>query len=273
MEDELFKVKKRFRRMFGYEPNIHNPKIISEKLLWVRLNGKLERFAMYTDKYEVRKYIKKKIGKEYLVPMYGVYNHINHLNLRILPRTFVLKATHGCGWNILVKDKYKLDWDKAKKQMHKWIKMNYYNKTGERHYKPLVGRAIVEKYLKDPSGDLKDYKFHCFHGDPLVVRVIGDRFASRNEGVYDINWKELPFNFRGKHLYSKPPEKPKQFNEMIDIARELSQDFAYVRVDLYNTNNKVYFGELTFLPSGGVFPEPLDYQEWLGAYLDLNRYL
>ncbi|WP_216830275.1 ATP-grasp fold amidoligase family protein [Alkalihalobacterium elongatum] len=272
MNDNLPRLIKKYKKVLGYEPNINNPQTLSEKLLWIRINGNLERFANYTDKYAVRQFIKKRIGKQYLVPLYGVYNHVDQINFRSLPRSFVLKATHGCGWNILVKDKFKLDWLNAKKQMNEWMNTNYFNKTGERHYKPLKGRAIIEKYLQDPTGDLKDYKFHCFHGKPMVVRVMGDRFGTLKDQVYDMEWKELPFESLERNPYSAPLERPIRFTEMVDVAQKLSRDFAYVRVDLYHTNNKVYFGELTFLPSGGVSKNPYEYQKWLGSHLDLSRY-
>ncbi|WP_216828254.1 ATP-grasp fold amidoligase family protein [Alkalihalobacterium elongatum] len=271
MDHKLNAKKRKVRRILGFEPNIENPQVMSEKLLWIRVNGKIERFAKYTDKYEVRQYVKGKIGEKYLVPLYGMYTNVDDINIDNLPQSFVLKATHGCGWNILVKDKTNLDWYKAKKQMNEWLNLNYFNITGERNYKPLKGRAIIEKYLQDPSGDLKDYKFHCIHGKPMVVAVMGDRFSNLKVQILDMDWKQPPFDTQN-NSFSIPPERPKRFSEMIDVAKKLSQDFAYVRVDLYYTNNKIYFGELTFLPSGGLLNHPYEYQKWLGSHLDLSRY-
>ncbi|MFY0542546.1 ATP-grasp fold amidoligase family protein [Brevibacillus sp. H7] len=275
MADDVQFIIKNFRKKFGYDINLSNPQTISEKLQWIKLYGKLERFAKYTDKYEVRQFIKERIGEQYLVPLLGVYDNAHNIKVHSLPRSFALKATHGSCWNILVKDKSRLNWYKTRRRMNKWLNTNYCDLSGERNYKPLQGRAMIEKYLHDPSGDLKDYKIQCFHGKPMVVSVIGGRSANSKPKVrlYDMNWKEPPFDFTGVNLFPQPLKKPKRFSEMVAIAQQLSQDFPYVRVDLYHTNDKVYFGELTFVPLSGYFLSPLDFQKWLGSFLDLSRYV
>lgn len=271
---KILYMKKRFKRILGYEPNLENPKTFQEKLQWIKIYGKLERFAPYTDKYQVRQFVKERIGESYLNTLIGVYKNVDEINFNSLPPCFVMKATHGSGWNVIASDKSKIDWNRAKLNMRKWLRSNYYAKTGERNYKPLKGRVIIEKYLRDRSGDLKDYKFHCFHGKPMYVTVHGGRLkGGRKSDVYDMNWNRLPFKFENKNNFPKPVMKPKRFDKMIEVASELSKDFAYVRVDLYYTNDKIYFGELTFVPAGGYSRSPLAYGELLGSLLDLDRYV
>ncbi|MEW9671616.1 ATP-grasp fold amidoligase family protein [Ammoniphilus sp. 3BR4] len=273
MDDEISFIKKRFKRLLGYKPNLENPQTFQEKLQWIKLYGNLERFAKYTDKYEVRKFIKRRIGEKYLIPLFGVYKKVDDIEFNSLPQSFIMKATHGCGWNIIVKDKSKIDWNDATEKMRNWVNSNYYQLTGQRNYKPLKGRVIIEKLLQDPSGDLKDYKFHCFHGNPLYVVVHGGRYTDRRSDVYDMNWHKLPFKFAKKKNFSRSVEKPKRFHEMVAIARKLAKDFAYVRVDLYYTNDRIYFGELTFVPTNGYTRAPLEYGKLFGSLLDLNKYV
>ena len=244
-------------------------------MLKIKIFGKLERFAKYTDKYEVRGFIKERIGEQYLIPHLGVYDDVHSIPFQYLPRSFAMKATHGSGWNILVRDKSQLDWKDARRTLHKWLNRNYYDSSRERNYKPLQGRVIIEQYLKDPSSDLKDYKIHCFHGKPMFVGVVGGRSDNCKPkfNMYDIHWKELPFDLSELNSFPEPPEKPKHFSEMVAIAQQLSEDFPYVRVDLYHVDDKIYFGELTFVPLSGYFVSPINFQKWFGTFLDLSRYV
>lgn len=133
--------------------------------------GHLERFSDLSDKYTVRQYVKEKAGEEILIPMVGIYDRFQDIDLGRLPDSFVMKATHGSAWNIIVEDKTAVDWHAAGKKISQWIRSSYYRKSGEANYRPLKGRILIETYLEDPCGDLKDYKFFCFGGEPKFVEV------------------------------------------------------------------------------------------------------
>ncbi|MBD1383138.1 ATP-grasp fold amidoligase family protein [Metabacillus arenae] len=272
MGNKIHSLKKRFKRIHGFELNLTNPRTFTEKMQWIKLNGNLERFSKYVDKYEVRQSIKEKIGEKHLVPLIGIYENVYDIKFESLPKSFVMKATHGCGWNIIVKDKSLIDWNKAREKMNRWVNSNYYDKTKEPNYKSLKGRVIIEELLQDPSGDLKDFRFFCFHGNPKYIQVDGDRFNNHKRDLYNLNWNKLPY----KVVYPNFPktlDKPKRLNAMISIARQLAQGFPFVRVDLYYLNNHIYFGELTFVPSNGFNRYPIEYDRLLGNLLDLNRYV
>ncbi|QMV39810.1 ATP-grasp fold amidoligase family protein [Cohnella cholangitidis] len=238
---------------------------------WIKLNGNLERFAKYVDKFKVRRYVSKRIGESYLVPIIGIYKKVSQIPIESLPQSFVMKATHGSGWNINVKDKTKVDWEKTSAKLKEWLRSNYYDLYREPNYKPLKGRILIEHRLEDPSGDLKDYKFFCFHGKPVYVQVDGDRYKNHKRDIYDLNWNRLPF----KAAYPNFPQlvhRPDALDQMTALAARLAKGFAMVRVDLYYTNNRIYFGELTFTPESGFKHYPMEYEMLLSGLLDLSKY-
>jgi hypothetical protein len=265
-------IKDCFKRAHGYPPDLKKPKTFSEKIQWMKIYGRLERFSKYVDKYAVREFIKERAGEELLIPLVGVYKKTKEIDYKFLPNSFVMKATHGCGWNIIVKDKTELDWHLAREKMHEWLKLNFYKITGQPNYKPLKGRIIIEKYIEDSIGDLKDYKFFCFHGEPRFVQVDGDRFTEHKRDFYDLNWNKLPVKLTYANL-TQPIAKPEKLCDMIEICRKLSRGFAFVRVDLYFTDGRIYFGELTFTPDSGFHTfSPVQYDAIFGKLLDLNNY-
>jgi len=272
MYDDPTFLKQQFLRIHGYELNLENPKTFSEKMQWIKVYGNLERRAIYTDKYEVRKFVKEKIGEQYVVPLIGMYENVDDIDFESLPKSFAMKATHGSGWNIIVRDKSVIDWNAVKKEIMGWVRSNYYEVAGERNYKPLKGRIVVEEFLQDPSGDLKDFKFFCFHGKPMYIQVDGDRFRGHRRDIYDLHWNRLPVQIHFKNL-REAAEKPNRLDEMIQIAALLSERMAFVRVDLYFTNNRIYFGELTFVPGIGLERfNPVKFDEVFGKSIDLSKY-
>jgi hypothetical protein len=266
-----FCLKRSFRRRHGYPLDLENPKTFSEKIQWIKVYGDLERFSKYCDKYSVREFVKERVGKELLIPLIGVYERFSDIDLNLIPNSFVMKATHGSGWNVIVKDKTRANWNFIKKKMNEWLKINYYKKTGEKNYKPLKGRIIIEEYIDDPSGEVSDYKFYCFHGEPKFVEVHCGRFTDHRCDVYDLEWNKLPAEFSCPNQLH-PTAKPEKIDNMVDICRKLSHDFAFVRVDLYYSGGRVYFGELTFSPANGFdIIIPIKYDYMLGEHLDLNK--
>jgi hypothetical protein len=263
-------VKLCFKDNFGYSLDLKHPKTYQEKIQWIKVFGDLEKFSKYVDKYDVREFIKEKIGEQYSVPLIGVYDNVEDIDFEYLPNSFVIKATHGSAWNIIVRNKSDLDQNKAKEKMQKWIDSNFYKVNGERNYKPLKGRIIIEEYLEDISTHIIDYKFLCFKGEPKCI-IVEDRVNSKGNG-YDLNWNKLPVSFLNGNI-SIPIKKPERLEEMNELSRKLSKDFPFVRVDFYNINGRIYFCELTFTSGNGMGNiTPKEYAYTLGDYIDINTY-
>lgn len=235
------------------EPNLNDPKEFMEKILWLKLYHYTENYGKYVDKFEVRNYIEEKIGKKYLNELIGIYNSASEINFNELPNQFVIKGTHGSGYNIIVKDKNELNIAKTKKQINKFLSQNYYHKFRESIYKNVKPRIIIEKYISEIDNDsLIDYKFHCFHGQPKYVFVQKNKSENISKCFYDLNWNRvLPEKFIPAFSNSNFT-KPDNFEEMIQIAQKLSEGFIFLRVDLYSIGNKIIFGELTFFSNAGL---------------------
>ena len=225
-----------------------------EKIQWLKLYGNLEKYSNYVDKYKVREYIRKTIGEEYLIPLINVYNNTNEIDYTKLPNEFVMKLNHGSGYNLIIKDLQKENTDKINKQLEKWLKEDYYKIKKEYQYKNVKKKIICEKLIQDASGDLLDYKFFFFYYKTEFVKVDFERFKEHKVNFYDKNWNLLNIKEKGWENYKKNCEKPKNFDEMLKVAEKLAKKFQFVRVDLYNVDGKIYFGELTFTPASGKHP-------------------
>lgn len=237
----------------GTKLNLEKPNDFSEKISWLKLFHYGEEFSNIADKFESRKYVEKKVGNDILINAFGIYDSVNDIDIESFPNEFVLKGTHGSGYNLIVKDKSKLNWKKERKRFNKWLQENYYYKYREKVYKNIKPRIIAEKYLSElEDNNMIDYKFYCFHGQPkyILVKTMEDNVLKKC--YYDLDWNKItPEKDSDKHL-KKEIEKPKCFEEMITIAQKLSTEFIFIRVDLYEIKNKIYFGELTFFPTGGM---------------------
>lgn len=266
---------KRFKQRHGYPLNLENPKTFSEKIQWIKIFGHLEKFSKYVDKYDVREFVKNRCGEELLIPIIGVYKSTDEIDFGSLPKSFIMKATHGSNWSIIVENKAKINWNSAKEKMDEWVKSNYYYKfkyNMETNYKPLKGRILIEEYIEDPSGDLKDFKFFCYNGEPKYVQVDGNRFTDHRRDFYDIGWNRLPMKCKYENL-PQPVDKPEKLDDMIAVCRKLSRDFPFVRVDLYFTSGRNFFGELTFTPENGMKRKtPVEYDYMLGELISLSSY-
>lgn len=242
--------------------NLENPTDFSEKIHWLKLYDYDESYKKYIDKYEVREHIESTIGAKYLNELIDVYDNVEDIDFDSLPQKFVLKGTHGSGYNVIVKDKSALDWPKAKQKLQQFLSTNYYEKYKETVYKSITPRIVAEKYLDQLDSDhIIDYKFMCFHGEPHYIHVKTYEDDRIKEAYYDMNWqKQIPETIGENHLKQDIP-KPVTFDEMRDIAIRLSKGFTFVRVDLYEIGDNVYFGELTFIHKGGMirnYVEPLN---------------
>lgn len=246
-----------FRISKGKPIDLKNPKTFDEKLSWLKLNTyyKNPMVIKCADKYEVREYVSSCGFGELLNKLYGVYNSPEEINWKKLPDKFVLKWNNGCGLNIFCPDKNKLDIDKAVKTMKEWGRAKQYLNNAEMQYKYIVPKIVCEKLLEAKSGGLpEDYKFYCFHGKAVYAMIcVGREKGKPNYYYYDKEWNLQRIN---KDSKGAPEDfyipKPIGLHEMFQYAEDLSKPFPFVRVDFYNIGGKIFFGELTFTPSGGM---------------------
>lgn len=246
-------LKRMYRIKMGIELNLENPMRYTEKLQWLKLYDHRPEYTTMVDKYEVKGYVADSIGEEYVVPLLGVWNSVEEIDFSSLPDQFVLKTTHDSGAYVICKDKKTFDVKKAKKKLNYFLKRRYYNCNREWPYKNVKPRIIAEVYLEDSvHKELRDYKFFTFGGEPKVLYIAQGR--GRGEPTvadfYDMNFNHLPFTI--DHDTAKiPPEKPKCFEDMKKLAAVLSKGTPQLRVDFYEVNGKVYFGEMTFFHCSG----------------------
>lgn len=252
--------------------DLENPKLFSEKLQWYKLNHQDPLMQTVANKYTVRKYIES-IGYGHLLnDIYGIYTNVSDIDFDKLPDQFVLKGTHGSGFNIIVKDKAQFNRCQARMIMRTWLHQHIAWSGREWVYKEMPRHIMAEKYLEDETGELRDYKFYCFNGKPAFMQLEVGRGTEHNtRNFYDMDWTLMPF---GKELPHNPcliVSRPQMFEEMKQIATDLCKPFQYVRVDLYQVGGKVYFGELTFFPAGGA-PDfvPAVYDEVVGKMWKLE---
>ena len=242
-----------WRRVKKQELDLDNPKTFNEKIQWSKLYDSTPIKTRLADKFLVRDWVAEKIGEEYLIPLLGVYDYFEEIDFDKLPNQFVIKCNHGCGYNIIVKDKSKLDLNEVKAKLDKWMTENFAFKWGvELHYRDIPPKIIIEKFMDDGTGDLRDYKFTCFNGEPEFIWMDSDRHSEHKRNLYDLQWNQLDYKVNSKYSTFPSPEKPECLEEMVELARKLSADFNYVRVDFYIINNRVYFGEMTFTSSSGT---------------------
>lgn len=261
-----------YKEKLQKELNLDNPKTFNEKLQWLKLYNRNPIYTKMVDKYEVREYIKKTIGEEYLIPLLGVYDKIEDINFDELPNRFVLKTTHDSGTVVICKDKKTFDKKNAIKKLKKRLKRKYFYLYREWPYKDIKPRIIAEEYMEEKKqGSLNDYKFYCFDGQPKMMFVVIDRDTETKTNFYDMNFKKLDLQ-QCYPNFDKKIEKPKQFDEMVKLSKILSKDIPHIRVDFYIINNKVYFGELTFFDAAGLDKfNPSYYDEWLGNHINLDK--
>lgn len=277
---QLIKDDKQYLKWFYYHtmlkwPDLDNPKTYNEKLNWLKLHNKHAEYTKMVDKVAVKEFVASIIGEEYVVPTYGVWNDVSEVDINSLPQQFVLKSNHDSGGIVVCKDKSKLNFSKARKKFNKQLSTNYYWATREYPYVDVVPKIFAEKFLVDETGcGLKDYKFFCFGGKAKLLFVATDRDKGPHHtkfDFFDLNWNHLSIR-NGHENNPNPITKPKNFEKMIEIADKLSSaiDSPQVRIDLYNCDGQIYFGEITFFHWGGVVPfEPEEWDYKLGDMIHL----
>lgn len=262
-----------YRRIFGRKLNLKEPKTFNEKIQWLKLYDRNPTYSKMVDKYEAKNYVENKIGKEYIIPTLGVWEEFDKINFSELPNQFVLKTTHDSGGVVIVKDKDKMNLVKTKKIIEDSLNNNYYLQGREWPYKNVKHRIIAEKYMVDESGyELKDYKFFCFNGIAKVMFIASDRQNTNEEtkfDFFDMEFNHLPFT-NGHPNSNKIIIKPKSFEKMKKLAEILSEGIPQVRIDFYDINGNIYFGEMTFSHWSGFvpfIPDEWDYR--LGSMINL----
>lgn len=259
-----------FRQHRGIWPDLEHPATFSEKIQWFKLYVRDPAFTQYADKYAVREYIKEKVGGAYLVPLIGVYHSADEIDFDQLPSAFVLKPNHESGEVLICKDKARLDQAMAKQTMKRWMGENYYYHSAEWHYKNILPRILCEPLLQE---EITDYRFFCFKGCPVLCNITADGGHTPRQGYVDTDFRGVADRKGRMDADVLNALRPKQWEQMLQLASVLSEDFPFVRVDLYEVGGKVYFGELTFTPSNGMDPYlSVKWDEKMGKMYDLNAY-
>lgn len=245
--------------------DLDNPTRFTEKIQWSKLYNSDEQKTILADKYLVRDWVKKIVGDDILIPLIGVWDRAKDIDIMKLPKQLVLKCNHGSHMNIIVRDRDTADWNLIKKQLDKWMKEDYGILDFESHYINISKKIIAEKYMVDKESDeLLDYKFYCFNGKPYYCQVITDRSSHECIDFFDMDWSHQPFTGLSNCGNSiVEVKKPVTFTQMKEYAEKLSTEFSFVRVDFYEINGHLYFGEMTFTPNSGFGhfnPDEWDYK-------------
>ena len=241
-----------YKKKTGETLDLDNPKTFNEKMQWLKLYDSTPIKTRLADKYLVRDWVKEKIGEQYLVPLLGVWERCEDIDFDKLPNRFALKATHGCKWNIIVKDKSKLDIKETKRKLKRWLNTNYAYRLGfEMLYKDIKPRIIAEEYIEN-AGDLYDYKVWCFHGKAMYIMLMSEREQGVKMNFYDTEWNLQPFRYNYP-ASEKTFEKPDNLDKMLQLAEVLAKDFIHARVDFYRLDDgSLKFGEITFTSLSGI---------------------
>lgn len=251
--------------------NLTYPKTFNQKIIWLKLFVRYSNAPILVDKILAKEYVKERIGQDHVIPNIAIFDSAEDIDFNALPDSFVLKANHGSGWNIICHNKDNLDIPVVKSKLNNWLKTNYYAIGKEYQYRNIKPQILCEEYLPNTvENPLVDFKFFCFHGVPHFLQVDLDRFSNHTRNFYDIRddgWILMPFTT----LYpigSNKITRPDCLEEMLQIAAILSKDLIFSRIDLYVHNNRVLFGEITLHHGGGFEPFlPKEYDYYLGQFI------
>lgn len=267
-------IRKLYKTYFGREIDLENPKTFNEKQQWLKLYDRKAIYTTMVDKYEAKNYVAERIGTEYIIPTYGVWDSFDEIDFDALPNQFVLKCTHDSGGLVIVRDKKKLDKKAAKAKIERSLKTNYYYHGREWPYKNVKPRILAETYMEDTTTkELRDYKFFTFNGEAKALFVATERQSGDEPkfDFFDMDYKHLPIR-NGHPNADVLPKKPDTFEEMRVLAEKLSVGIPTLRVDFYEVNGKCYFGELTFFHFSGMTPfEPEEWDYTFGSWLKLPK--
>lgn len=260
-----------FRRHLRW-PDLANPRSFNEKILWLKIHHRDPLLRLCADKFTVRDYVREKAGEEFLIPLLGVWESAEAVDFSKLPDRFVLKASHGSGWNILCRGRDTFDEISARQKLSRWLQRDFSKVGREWCYSSLAPRIVCEQFLAEANGEPPwDYKFFCYHGEPRFVQVDCARFQSHTRALYDTAWARIPCRLEYALQKTNSPPPP-GLQGMLHLAAKLSEPFPFVRVDLFTVGGNVFFGELTFYPGKGVERfHPGKFDRIFGEPLDLRR--
>ncbi len=271
---DSFYLKLLYFRNKGCKLNLRSPDNFNEKLQWLKLHERKNRYSQMVDKYAAKKYIAEQVGEEYIIPTYGVWDSFSDIDFTQLPDQFVLKCTHDSAGLVICRNKKTLDYQTSSMKLESCLKRNFYYNGREWPYKNVRPRIIAEKYMEDTKlHELRDYKFFTFGGVPRIVHIVSNR-QNANEETYgdffDMEYNHLDLTM-GHNNAPVLPEKPKNFEKMKEFASKLSEDTKHLRVDFYEVDGQLYFGELTFFQDSGFADiQPPEWNDILGSWISLD---
>ncbi len=269
--DKLF-LKCYYRSINGEKLDLKNPKTFTDKINWLKLYGCRENYKNFTDKYTVKQYIRQYVDDPELniIPLISAWDSPEEIDFSVLPDKFVLKCSHDSGSSVICTDKNNLDCENIKKKFKEQLKCDYWKRQRETAYKGIKPRIIAEEYMSELGDErLIDYKFFCFDSSPEIVLALSRENGCVKYDYFDTMWNHLNITHRIFKNAEKAPVKPDGLEKMIEYAKKLSLGIPHVRVDFYNINNKIYFGEMTFYNDGGTVPFEPEWNKRLGDLIKL----
>ena len=273
LPDKVY-LKHRYKKVFNKKLDLKNPLTFNEKIQWLKLYDRNPEYYKMIDKFEAKKFVASIIGEKYIIPTLGIWSRFEDIDFDKLPDKFVLKCTHDAGSTVICEDKNKFDFNKAKDKLNSAMKIDYYHYDNKQWaYKNIKHRIIAEKFMiGDGDYELKDYKFLIFNNKHKCSFVCSDRNNGKELKVtfFDEGWNKMPFERHYKTADNI--QKPLNYTKMVDLSEKLAQHVGapFIRIDFYEVNGEIYFGEITFYPGGGV--EEFSPEEWdyiLGSWIKL----
>lgn len=253
----------------GYVPNLRSPETFTERVLAKRVFDRNPLIPVTADKYTLREYVSDTVGEQYLPELYAVVESIKDLNLDALPPHYVMKGSHGSGWNRIVTDS-DLDYAEAANLAENWLARSFYRKRQEWAYKNLRPRVLFEENLA-PGGAIDDFKVFVFAGTPRLIQVDRDRFSHHKRTLFTPEWREVAVECEYP-LIGEPIAVPSQLGLMVELASALASPFEFARVDFYSLPERIVVGEITHYPEGGVVRfDPRSFDSELGAVWSEQR--
>lgn len=260
-----------YKQRMGCRLNLRRPSAYTEKIQWLKLHDRNPEYVKMVDKFAVKEIVSNSIGQDYVIPAYGVWDKFEDIDFSTLPNQFVLKCTHDSGGIIVCENKDKLNISEAKKILENAQRTDYYLQGREWPYKYVKPRILAEQYMVDSkTNELRDYKFFTFDGKVKMMFIAADRQSEEKPTTFDF------YDENGAHLNIinghpnalVPPELPMNFDKMKELAEILAQNIPQVRIDFYEIDGRIYFGEYTFFHHSGFTPfEPNDWDEIMGRWI------
>ena len=271
LSDEAF-ISRQFQEHIGFALDLNDPKLLVEKIQWLKLHDLTPLHRICSDKLSVRDHVAKTVGSDLLVPLFDVLDDARAFTPeRIAQASFAAKTNHDCGGVVLCSDRDLFDWPGARAKLHRHLKVDYWRKQREKAYRGIIRKIVVEELLRGPSGGSPDdLKFFCFSGRVEFVQVVSGRRQAMTRTMLSPAWDVLPIRRRGIPSASAPPLRPKRLDDLLAVAEALAAPFRFCRVDLYEVGETIRFGEYCFYPDGGYRPfEPLEWERRLGDLIRL----